>query len=413
MHNRSLLSALAAGALATAGALPAAAQSDSIRACYVPTTGSIYRIGTPDTRPTCANANHVRFAWATPDPGIGGGYLLRLRGGSPLTDRFRVDDAGGVAALGQTGVGSPPASGPGTRLTWYPGRSVFRVGSVDGIQWDDGNTGDYSFAGGNNTLASAYGAFAYGDANQVSGLLGVGFGSSNVVSGTVGFSAGASNHCTGFGCVSIGYVTTAGGQGSVALGYRVTADADYAVALGYRASARGHTGGFVFGDQSTFDSVQAVTDNEFVARASGGFRFRTNSTLTTGCNLAAGSGVFACSSSRSLKEQFAGVDGEEVLARIRAVPVGTWNYIAEGRQVRHLGPFAEDFRAAFGLGTDDRSIGLLDIDGVNFAAVKALEARTAEVAQLRAEVASLRERQAATDARMAELEALVRQSARP
>jgi hypothetical protein len=199
----------------------------------------------------------------------------------------------------------------------------------------------------------------------------------------------------------------------------VTADADFSTAIGYRASVRGHSGAMVFGDKSTFDSVQAVTNNEFVVRAAGGFRFRTSPTLTTGCDLPAGSGVFACSSSRSLKEHFAGVDGEELLARIRGVPVSRWSYIAEGGQVRHLGPFAEDFRAAFGLGTDDRSIGLLDIAGVNFAAVKALEARTdelrartAEVERLRAEVAALNERQAATDARLAELEGLVRQSAK-
>jgi hypothetical protein len=76
--------------------------------------------------------------------------------------------------------------------------------------------------------------------------------------------------------------------------------------------------------------------------------------------------------------------------------------------VRHLGPFAEDFHAAFGLGVDERSIGLLDIDGVNFAAVQALERRTAvqakqeEVDRLRLQVQSL-------EARMRELEALVRQ----
>jgi hypothetical protein len=417
MHNRSLVSILAAGAV-LAAALPAAAQSDSIRACYVPTTGNVYRIGTPDTHPDCVAPSHVRFAWATPDLGIGGGYLLRLRSGAPPTDRFRVDSAGGVAALGQFGSGINPASGAGTRMTWFPGRGVFRVGSVDGTQWDDGNTGDYSFAGGNNNTASQYGAFAYGDGNSVSSLLGAAFGNNNLVSGTVGFAAGGSNRCTGLGCTAIGFSNNAGGQGSVALGYHVTANADFSTAIGYRASVRGHSGAMVFGDQSTFDSVQAVANNEFVVRASGGFRFRTNPTLTTGCDLPAGSGVFSCSSSRSLKEHFAEVDGEALLARVRGVPVSRWSYIAEGGRVRHLGPFAEDFHAAFGLGTDDRSIGLLDIDGVNFAAVKALEARTeellartAEVERLRAEVASLRERQAATDARLAELEALVRQNA--
>ncbi|HEV7588328.1 MAG TPA: tail fiber domain-containing protein [Longimicrobium sp.] len=420
MHKRFLLIPLAAGALAAGAALPAGAQSDSIRACYVPTTGNVYRIGTPDTHPTCVSPTHVRFAWATPDLGIGGGFLLRLRSGSPPGDRFRVDSAGGLAALGQFGVGTIPAVGAGTRMMWFPARGAFRFGTVDSYQWDDGNMGDYSFAGGNNTQATQYGSFAYGDGTQVTGLAAVGFGSSNEVSGSVGFAAGASSRCDGLGCVAIGFRNNAGGQGSVAIGYRVTADANFAVAMGSRSSSHGHSGGYVFGDQSTTDSILAVANNEYAVRAAGGFRFRTNSTLTTGCDLPAGSGVFSCSSSRSLKENFGGVDGEEVLARIRAMPVSTWSYVAEGRQVRHLGPFAEDFRAAFGLGTDDRSIGLLDIDGVNFAAVKALEARTdalaartAEVERLRAEVAALRDRQAATDARLAELEALVRKHARP
>ena len=52
-------------------------------------------------------------------------------------------------------------------------------------------------------------------------------------------------------------------------------------------------------------------------------------------------------------------------------------------------------RAAIGLGVDDRSIGLLDAAGVNFAGVKALEARTtalqAENAGLRAQNRRLEE----------------------
>ena len=245
-------------------------------------------------------------------------------------------------------------------------------------------------------------------------MLSAGFGNDVVVSGTAGFGTGNRSICSGFGCVAMGLVANAGGQGSVAIGNRVTATGNFAMALGNRASTNGHDGAFVRGDASTTDSLLAVANNEFAVRAAGGFRFRTSATLSTGCDLAAGSGVFACSSSRTLKEGFLGVDGEELLARIRGVPVNTWSYIGEPGGVRHLGPFAEDFRAAFGLGTDDRSIGLLDIAGVNFAAVQALEARTAElraaaaeVDRLNVEVSALRERQAATDARLAELEALV------
>jgi len=409
--------ALSAGALALTAA-PAAAQVDSIRACYVPTTGNVYRIGTPDTHPTCVAASHVRFAWPAtqPDLGIGGGYLLRLRSGSPPTNRFLVDSAGGMAALGTLGIGFIPVTGAGYRMMWYPFKASFRAGSPGSCptvftQWDDANMGFYSWAGGNQTQASAFGTFAFGDGVVVSGTDGAAFGSSNTVSGTAGFAAGASNHCTGFGCVTIGFTNTASGQGSVAIGYRVTADADYAVALGHRSSANGHSGVFMFGDESTTDSIQSGANNEFAARAAGGYRFRTNATLTTGCNLPAGSGVFSCSSSRMLKEHFTTVDGEDLLARFRQVPVSTWSYIGERGGVRHMGPFAEDFRAAFGLGMDDKSIGLLDIDGVNFAAIKALEARTAELQASRGEVNRLQQQVNSLESRVQELETLVRQMA--
>ncbi|MBD0318827.1 MAG: hypothetical protein ICV87_00730 [Gemmatimonadetes bacterium] len=82
--------------------------------------------------------------------------------------------------------------------------------------------------------------------------------------------------------------------------------------------------------------------------------------------------------------------------------MSTWSYLAEGRHVRHIGPFAEDFHAAFGVGVDDKSIGLLDIDGVNFAGVRALEERSTRQA---AEIEALRARNAELEARLARLEA--------
>jgi hypothetical protein len=43
------------------------------------------------------------------------------------------------------------------------------------------------------------------------------------------------------------------------------------------------------------------------------------------------------------------------LSRLRGIDVSTWNYIAEGRQVLHMGPMAEDF-SAFKLGTGGVSV---------------------------------------------------------
>ena len=329
--------------------------------------------------------------------------LLRLRSGSPLGDRVRVDSAGGFVAMGQIGYGIIPASGAGWRMMWYPSKTAFRAGYADaGNQFDDANIGYYSWAGGALNIAAGIYSFAMGNQNTVeaSAQCGVALGSGNKVYGsggnigTCGLALGLNNSVLDQAGVAIGQNAWSDGDAAVAIGYRSTADADYSMAFGYRASTNGHTGAKVFGDASTTDSIEAAANNEFAVRAAGGFRFRTNATLTTGCNLPAGSGVFSCASSRTLKDHVAPAEGEEVLARMRGVPVNFWSYTAEGAQVRHLGPFAEDFRAAFGLGVDDRSIGLLDIDGVNFAAARALEERTATQAEriraLEAQVAELR-----------------------
>jgi hypothetical protein len=102
---------------------------------------------------------------------------------------------------------------------------------------------------------------------------------------------------------------------------------------------------------------------------------------------------------------------------MRRIPVNTWNYIDEGRQSRHMGPFAEDFWREFGLGAEPLAIGHLDIDGVNFAGVKALDARTLElqsqVQSLRTENEALRASNAAMEARIARLEALAAGSPTP
>ena len=418
MNTRKLAAVLAAGAaLAAALPAPAAAQTgDTIYACYIPNTGNVYRIKTADTREECANTNHVQFDWLRRLnlSSQGGALLLRLRSGSPLGDRFVVDSAGGFVAVGHLGIGVIPREGGGERTMWFPFKGAFRSGGVQQDRWNDANIGFYSWAGGYDTQASGIYSLAFGNNNVAGAQAAVALGSGNDVAGgnpgfgTAGFAAGLNNRVSDIAGVAIGHTNNSAGDAAVAIGFRTTADADYSMAFGYRASTNGHTGAKVFGDASTTDSIEAVANNEFAVRAAGGFRFRTNATMTTGCNLAAGSGVFSCSSSKYLKENFADVDGEDVLARVRSVPVTTWSYIAEGGQVRHMGPFAQDFRAAFGLGTDDTSIGLLDIDGVNFAAIKALEARTAEVATLKTQVERLQADRDDLSRRLAELEAIVK-----
>lgn len=76
----------------------------------------------------------------------------------------------------------------------------------------------------------------------------------------------------------------------------------------------------------------------------------------------------------------------ELLQRLRDLPIGMWSYGWETAEVRHLGPMAQDFWAAFGLGTSDRRIDLGDATGICMATIceladriDELEARVAEL----------------------------------
>ncbi|HEX6574536.1 MAG TPA: tail fiber domain-containing protein [Gemmatimonadaceae bacterium] len=339
--------------------------------------------------------------------------LLRLRSGSPPGDRFRVDSAGGVVALGSLGVGIIPASGCGFRLMWHPFRAAFRAGSPGqcpatpgspGTQWDEANIGFYSWAGGNETKASAFATFAFGDGVEVTGVDGAGFGSSNTVSGTAGFTAGASNRCTGFGCTAIGFTNTAGGQGAIAIGYRVTANCDYCVALGHRASANGHDGSFNIGDESNTDSVMASANNQFNARYAGGYRLYTNAGKTLGVQLAPNATSWTTISDRNVKENFRSLKSEDILKRISAIQVSVYNYKDDPDKTKHIGPMAQDFQKAFRLNSDDKHINMSDLDGVNLAGVQALEARTR---RMQAEIDAKDKKIESLEERIARLEALL------
>jgi hypothetical protein len=310
---------------------------------------------------------------------------------------------------------------------WHAYKGAMRAGAASAAgEFDEANIGFYSWAGGNRTIADDFASFAFGDQVTVTGSSATGFGGNSTVSGNFGFSGGSQNLCTRFACTSFGFTARAQGQGAVALGYRTTANADYSFALGRMASTNAFTGAFVWGDASVNDSVRATANNQFTVRARGGIRLRTSTATgdnvgvnaNTGCDIPGNSGSMSCASSRTLKEDFMAVDGEDILSRIRTTPVTTWSYIGEEDHVRHMGPVAEDFSSSFALGINNTTIGHIDIDGVNFAGVQALEERTrrqdeeiaalrAEVDVLRGEVAALQGERVGAAARFAQIEAVL------
>ena len=62
--------------------------------------------------------------------------------------------------------------------------------------------------------------------------------------------------------------------------------------------------------------------------------------------------------------------------------------------MRHIGPMAQDFYAAFGVGGDDTSISTVDADGVSLAAIQGLyqmiQEKDQRISQLENEVTQLK-----------------------
>ena len=113
-------------------------------------------------------------------------------------------------------------------------------------------------------------------------------------------------------------------------------------------------------------------------------------------------GLLTEASSRLLKENFTLVDGHTVLETLATMPISTWNYKTDDASIRHMGPMAQDFYTAFGLGTDAEHIAPLDANGVAMAAIQALhqkeQAQAERIADLETQNAQLLQRLEALEA---------------
>lgn len=282
-----------------------------------------------------------------------------------------------------------------------------------------------------------------------------GFGNDAIGSGSV-IGGGTNNRATGaHSVVPGGLGNCAGGANSFAGGRAAkvrpaTAGAEQCAGLGSYPGGNGDEGTFVWADSSTAEAFVSTGSNQFNIRAAGGMRLSDgtgqhfgsatrqmlnlyaetygigvqNSTLYLRSNggfawfeggthadstndpgggvlqmrLDGNGNLFTAgavnpSSDRNLKTAFAPIEPLDVLARVLELPLSEWSYRASPTQ-RHLGPMAQDFRAAFGLGGDDRSIATVDADGVALAAIQGLNEK------LEAENAALQDRLRRLEARL-------------
>ena len=340
--------------------------------------------------------------------------------GNRVTDNYGTVGGGGN---NQAGDGDEDA-GNAPHTTVSGGLNNAATAGVATVGGGQHNTAGWWYAtvggGASNTASGHASTVGGGDSNTASrGHATVGGGVWNTASGFYAtVSGGEENLASGeHATISGGLANTGSGSGTTISGGRQntasgdfttipggllnTAQGDYSLAAGRRAKAY-HEGAFVWAD-STDARVASTGEDQFIVRASGGVTIYTSSDLIAGATLPAGSGAWSSLSDRAAKENFAPVEGQEILALLAELPIATWNYKTQTPSIRHMGPTAQDFHTAFGVGEDDRRISTVDADGVALAAIQGLYdvmlEQEAQIAAQQQRIDDLETRGAALEAR--------------
>jgi hypothetical protein len=368
---------------------------------------------------------------------VGGGSVNRASGGTATVGGGGANIASGNGATvgggaGNTASGHRATVGGGTtntasssHATIGGGQHISVIGTFGTVGGGVGNIAGYgaSVGGGVSNTASlsatVVGGGMFNTASRAAATVGGGY--NNVASGyaaTVG--GGHGNVVTyAYGTIGGGVTNTVSGRWATVPGGALnTAQGDYSFAAGRRARAN-HEGAFVWGSSTNAD-INSSDEDQFIVRANGGIWLGAVTTdftptiasnilisTSTGAYLSTG-GFWTDVSDRNLKENFSPVDRREILARLAEMPVTAWNYKTQPG-VRHIGPTAQDFNAAFGVGEDDRHIAPLDTNGVALAAIQGLgqlsQHLAARIDSLEAENAALRQQVDDLEVRVAALEA--------
>ncbi len=126
----------------------------------------------------------------------------------------------------------PPVSGAGSRMMWYAQKAAFRVGNVDGNNWNMDSIGRYSFASGYNTKAKGELSTSIGEQTTATGPASLSTGRLTRSIGTASTSMGDNTSARGYASTSLGYFSSAGGFASTSIGLSTVARAYGCVAVG-------------------------------------------------------------------------------------------------------------------------------------------------------------------------------------
>jgi hypothetical protein len=252
--------------------------------------------------------------------------------------------------------------------------------------------------GQGNTASGGYATVGGGLFNTASGVYAtVGGGADNTASNNYDTVSGGGRNTASGGSATVGggFLNTASAvHATVGGGYTNTASGNYSCVPGGVSATALHTGSFVYnGDEG--EPTASFGDGTFTVRCEGGARFYTGSGTSTGVALGPSGVTWGSPSDSNLKTKITAVDPRRILAKIAAMPVTEWEYKVDPDR-RYIGPMAQDFHTAFGLGSDDKTITTLDSDGVMYAAIQGLveelKERDKVIGELKSELDAVKDR---------------------
>ena len=319
-----------------------------------------------------------------------------LKGGTPFIHNFGTGNtfiglsAGNLTMSGiyNTAIGdSALASNTSGAGNTASGSYALQSNTAGFINTASGSRALYSNTTGSYNTASGYGALysnTTGSANAASGASALYNNSSGYNNTASGDSALYSNN-TGFLNTASGlqalYSNTTGNV-NTASGYRAL----YSNTTGFLNTASGlqalysnttGAGNTAIGSGADVSAggLSNATAIGYTAIVNASHKIRLGNPNVT---VIEGQVAYTFSSDKNQKENFQPVDGQEVLRKIGEFDLKSWNYIGhDSQKMRHYGPMAQDFFAAFGhdgvgaIGTET-TINSGDMAGILMIAVQAL-----------------------------------------
>jgi hypothetical protein len=371
---------------------------------------------------------------------VGGDFATVSGGGGNTASAWAATVSGGVAntakAWAATVSGGELNTASGLVATVSGGRANTASGRFATVSGGELNTanGDYATVSGgySNTASGLVATVSGGITNTASGNYAtVSGGRANTASGHYSLAAGRrakANHQGAFVWADshdADFASTRSNQFNLRAsgGVRVDTGSGPGISLNAAdtplitrggdpfgtnapASKEGHGRWGLFMEPSRL--VLGIPGDDVPGRVFSVAKYHTDGTyatlMTVDQNGAVTATSFTPTSDRNAKRGFEPVDATAVLEKVARLPLSRWQFKEDNSGAWHLGPTAQDFHAAFGLGANDTTIATVDADGVALAAIQGLNEKV-EVRSAKSE-AGIRELKAENAALKAELEQL-------